>query len=59
MISGSNALAAFHSAKILQFEEPAVVVVHRHGKGRLVVSQEEALTRAAFVEKRLSFMVKL
>ena len=29
------------------------------GKGRLVVSQEEALTRDAFVERRLSFMVKL
>jgi DnaJ-class molecular chaperone len=28
------------------------------GKGRLVVSQEEALTRDAFVERRLSFMVK-
>jgi DnaJ-class molecular chaperone len=29
------------------------------GKGRLIVSQEEAHTRAAFVEKRLSFMGKL
>jgi hypothetical protein len=57
-VTGVTGVAPHQESRTVQRVGNSIRLPARSAKGRLVVSQEEALTRDAFVERRLSFMVK-